>query len=73
MEKHKQIGGVKRAYVYCGYSSRNNYIRCLSHNLYSGYLAGIHKILAPQQDPDTPVLIVSAVGLVAVIALAILT
>lgn len=73
LDKHKQTCDVSRAYVYCGYLNRNNYIRGLSHNLYSGYLTGIHKILAPQQDPDTPVLIVSAVGILAVIALAILT
>ena len=41
--KHKQIGEVKRADV-----------RCLSHNLYSGYLAGIHKIHAAHNDSLTP-------------------
>jgi hypothetical protein len=73
VEKHQQKPTSRRAYVYCGYLNRNNYIAGSSHNLYSDYLVGKHKILAPQQDPDTPVLIVSAVGLLAVIALAILT
>lgn len=73
MEKHQQTPTTRRAYVYCGYLNRNNYIRGFAHNLYSDYLVGKHKILAPQQDPDIPVLIVSAIGILAVIALAILT
>jgi len=73
LDKHKQTCGVSRAYVYCGYSNRNNYIAGISHNLYSGYWKRKHKILAPHNDPDTPVLIVSSIGLLAVVALAILT
>ena len=73
MKKHKQTCGVSRAYVYCGYLNRNNYIAGISHNLYSGYWKRKHKILALHNDPDTPVLIVSSIGLLAVVALAILT
>lgn len=73
MEKHNQTHTATRAYVYCGYLNRNNYIRCLSHNLYSDYLAGKHKIAAPRHDPDDLVSIVCIIGIIALPIIAALT
>ena len=73
LEKHYTNPAAERAYVYSDYLNDNNYIAGSSHNLYSGYWKRKHKILALHNDPDTPVLIVSSIGLLAVVALAILT
>lgn len=73
IEKHKQRRIGPRAYVYCGYLNRNNYIRCLSHNLYSDYLAGKHKIAAPRHDPDDLVLVICIIGIIALPFIAALT
>ena len=59
--------------VYSGYCRANNYIAGFSHNLYSGYRLLTHKFAALHDDPDTPVSIVSAIGLVLIVTLAILT
>jgi len=44
----------ERAYVYCGFPNRNNYIWGLSHNLYSDYSGDKHKTPAPHNDSLTP-------------------
>lgn len=50
MENQKKTCDVSRAYVYCGYLKRNNYIAGSSHNLYSINCGDKHKIPAPQHD-----------------------
>lgn len=49
MEKQQQNATNQRAYVYTDFLRRNNYIRGLSHNLYSRNCGDNHKIIAPQQ------------------------
>ncbi len=73
MRKQAGFELLERHNVYCGYCRANNYIAGFAHNLYSGYRLLTHKIAALHDDPDTPVLMVSAVGLVLIVTLAILT
>lgn len=54
LEKPPVNPAAKRAYVYSDFLSRNNYMQCLSHNLYSDYSGEKHKTPAPQHDSLTP-------------------
>lgn len=53
-QKHGGNPAAKRAYVYSDYSNDNNYIASSSHNLYTVYSDGNHKIIAPHNASSDP-------------------
>ena len=54
MEKHHTNPATERAYVYSDYLNDNNYIAGSSHNLYTVYSDGKHKIIAPHNASSDP-------------------
>ena len=54
MKKHHTNQAAEREYVYTGYSNGNNYIAGSSHNLYTVYSDGDHKIIAPHNASSDP-------------------
>lgn len=54
LEKPPVNAAASRAYVYSDFWSRNNYMQCLSHNLYSRNCGDNYKNSAPHQDSLTP-------------------
>jgi len=53
-QKHGVNPAAKRAYVHSDYSNDNNYIAGSSHNLYTVYSDGKHKIIASHNASSDP-------------------